>query len=689
MGISQKEAVLKGASEVFSAVVAATLSLLSVLLPVSFIGGFVGRYLQQFSLGLAAAVAFSLLEALLFLTVRLAYSPESHEVTWRDLYQRLGEPAASLQWAWRTWRKPAGLAAGLAAAAALVLTRRLVLVPLVLLYPAALALGHYVLRVGIGLLEALTAMLHGWTEAALEGARDAYTSALDGILRRGGWILAVSGVVLAASVLFIVPRIPFNFVPQTDTGSLRVNLRLPPGTPMTAINEATGKLEGYLLQRPEVETVQSVVGGFTQVVAQLVPVGARPPVFQLIPGYRRDMLALLRDQPSARVGVSVGGGFQGQGSSLSLDVTAADFNTLLTSNSAIVSEVQKNPYVSDVNSSLSDRTLQSDFVPDPARLKGTGITPGALAAALQTYASGTQASNVVTGGLSYPIQVQVNPASLSEGQSLLSMPIYSSALQNSMPAGQFGGFVLTQAPVSVNRHNRLYSGELSVNTTPGAPPPLSMQAQLAGDLTGAGLLGNGVSLSSGSRFGQAALAAQLASIGPLTFLLALFLAYLVMAAQFNSWRYPVYLLLPVPLAIVGALWLVFVEGGGLDIFGLMGMLMLIGLSAKNAILYLDFVVERIGTMPFADALKEAARLRFRPIVMTTLTVLVISFPLILGRGQGSEFGQRLGIVMLGGIVFSAVLTFFVVPAAFYLFERNRVETRFIPAGLPHAAAANP
>jgi HAE1 family hydrophobic/amphiphilic exporter-1 len=104
----------------------------------------------------------------------------------------------------------------------------------------------------------------------------------------------------------------------------------------------------------------------------------------------------------------------------------------------------------------------------------------------------------------------------------------------------------------------------------------------------------------------------------------------------------------------------------------MGMLMLIGLSAKNAILYLDFVVERIGKMPFLQALTDSARLRFRPIVMTTMTVLVISFPLILGRGEGSEFGRIMGVVMLGGILLSAILTFFVVPCAFYLFERKRV-----------------
>ena len=176
-----------------------------------------------------------------------------------------------------------------------------------------------------------------------------------------------------------------------------------------------------------------------------------------------------------------------------------------------------------------------------------------------------------------------------------------------------------------------------------------------------------------NRFNQVALAQQLLVTGPLTFLLAFFLAYLVMAAQFNSWRYPIYLLLPVPLALIGALIFVYFTGGNLDIFGVMGMLMLIGLSAKNAILYLDFVVVRLGKMPFVEALTESARLRFRPIVMTTLTILVISFPLILGRGEGSEFGQKMGIVMLGGILLSAILTFFVVPAAFFLFERKRVQ----------------
>ena len=294
-----------------------------------------------------------------------------------------------------------------------------------------------------------------------------------------------------------------------------------------------------------------------------------------------------------------------------------------------------------------------------------------MAGLLQTYTSGTHSGDVQIGGQSYPIMVQIDPTYLSGGQSLLNLPIYSAARQARLQVGQLGSLVVRQSPISVLRYNRLYTATLSIDLAKNAPPALTFQNTLTDELTKQGLLDSHVTIGSGGVFGASALAREVPPRASTAFLLALFLAYLVMAAQFNSWRYPVYLLLPVPLAIVGALLFVVLLGGGLDIFGMLGMLLLIGLSAKNAILYLDFVVERIGKMPLKEALIESARLRFRPIVMTTLTVLVIAGPLVFGRGEGTEFGQRLGVVMFGGILTSAILTFFVVPAAFYLFERKR------------------
>ena len=298
----------------------------------------------------------------------------------------------------------------------------------------------------------------------------------------------------------------------------------------------------------------------------------------------------------------------------------------------------------DVSSDLSATTMENDFIPDPHKLEGTGITPGMIADALQTYTSGMQASMVQLGGISYPIIVQMDPTGLSGAQSLLDLPVVSPTLQSTMHVGQLGSFVLSRAPLRLDRTDRRYSTDLDLDLAPGAPPPLFFQRQVTAAMTAQGILGRGVTFGAEKRFGPVDLAAQLAGQAPFAFLLALFLVYLVMGAQFNSWRYPLYLLLPVPLALAGALWLLWGLGGGLDIFGLLGMLMLIGLSAKNAILYLDFVVERLKQMPFLDALIESARLRFRPYhhdhsdgACHKLSPHIRERP---GRGVRSEAGNR-------------------------------------------------
>ena len=221
-----------------------------------------------------------------------------------------------------------------------------------------------------------------------------------------------------------------------------------------------------------------------------------------------------------------------------------DFNILNSRNNRILQELQKNPWISDVYSSLSDTSMESDFIPDTSRMKGTGINPAMVAADLQTYASGVQASTVVTGGLSYPIQVQADPTTLSGVQSLVNLPLYSPLLQTTIQVGQLGTFVMNQAPVTLSRYNRQYTGNLTITMTPDAPPPLTVMNRVTADLKRPDCWTEGMSITTNNRFNQVALAQQLLVTGPLTFLLAFFLAYLVMAAQFNSWRYPIYLLLP-------------------------------------------------------------------------------------------------------------------------------------------------
>jgi HAE1 family hydrophobic/amphiphilic exporter-1 len=698
MGYSLKEAVLKGASEVFSAVVASSLSLLSVLLPVSFIGGVIGRYIMQFSLGLSAAVFFSLLEAILFLTVRLAYTPESKDFTWKDFLESWGRLPQSFQWALKSFYKGIPIFLAGVILALLAFFKLWLWMPALLAWPLFLALGSYVLRILLTFFQSLTTTLHNITEFGLEWVRDKYVKVLGKSLGASVWILVGCAVFFVGTITFIWPQVPFNFVPQSDSGAINASIRLPQGTPASYSNELAGRMEGWLLSQKEVATVQTSVGsggvggfgGNANFTIQLIPVEKRRGSFLLAQDYRTKLLAVFRDKPEARISVNAGGfggGGFGQGSTVSFTLSSSDFNALLSTNDAIIANLQANPWVNDVSSGLSNTNLENDFIPDVNLLQGTGLSTSTVATALQTYASGVQAANVETGGKTFPIQVQVDPIYLTGTQSLLNLSVFSTATQTLYQARQVGAFQLTPVPATLSRSNRQYSTSLDISLKTGAPPALVFQKQINADLTKAGILGGKVNFAPESRTSFNGLSSQLAASAPIAFLLALFLAYLVMGAQFNSWKYPIYLLLPVPLALVGAVWFLFFNGGGMDIFGMLGMLMLIGLSAKNAILYLDFVVERIELMPLRDALIEAATLRFRPIIMTTLTVLVISFPLIFNSGQGSEFGQKMGIVMLGGILSSAILTFFVVPAAFWLFERRKLQEKHL--GLEGPGEATP
>ena len=303
MGFSQKEAVLKGASEIFSAVVAATLSLLSVLIPVSFIGGIIGQFLRQFALGLAAAVGFSLLEAVLFLTVRLAYTPESERtLDWRDLAKSFGMLGDSMRWGLTAWRKAAGhRRRRFSPSLRLLATKHFIFLPGVLLFPLFLGVLRYLGRVLLSFLQALTTTLHGWTEAGLEWVREGYAKSLV-----GSWTAASSSWLpprspLSVIVVLVLPKITFSFAPQSDNGSITVNVSMHNGTTLAATNTTTGTLEKYLLQQPAVRTVQTIVGSVgiftvgvnrpenTTMVVQLVPLAHRAGVYDLMDKYRKGM----------------------------------------------------------------------------------------------------------------------------------------------------------------------------------------------------------------------------------------------------------------------------------------------------------------------------------------------------------------------------------------------------------------
>jgi HAE1 family hydrophobic/amphiphilic exporter-1 len=542
-----------------------------------------------------------------------------------------------------------------------------------------LTLGRYLLVNALNLLNVLTVTLHGWSEALLEWAREAYGKSLYGSLGRSGWILLGAGLFFVSG-FFALTRLGFTFTPRSDESQAQVTLKLPPGSSLQETNAATKQLENYLLARPEVKQIATTVGassgglssatesGRATLSIDLVGIEEREGIFTLMPKIQDQLRAMFKNRPELDLRASAQSTGPGGSSDLSLQLTAPTQARLSQVGLKVLAAIKQDPDILNATSSLAETSLERVYLPDPTQLAGTGLTPQDLAQTIRTANSGAKGGDFRDGDESYDIIVKLDSSQVKDEQSFLSLPIYTSSLQSNLTLGDLGRFELRQVPATLYRFNKRASAQLDINFKPGVSSFGKLRS-IEADLKARGLLSEEVTLGV-SGFGVAGLTNDLLLYGPLAILIAVLLNYLVLGAQFNSFKYPLYLLLPVPLAVMGGVWALFWFGAPLDVITVLGMVVLVGLSTKNSILLLDFVVRESQKMPLGEALVSAAKLRLRPIVMTTLTVLVISFPLIFGGGEGSEFRRGLGIVILGGILTSALLTLYVVPAAFYRFERK-------------------
>jgi hydrophobic/amphiphilic exporter-1 (mainly G- bacteria), HAE1 family len=688
MGYNALDSVLKGTSEIFSAASAATFSLMAVLLPISFIPGLIGQYFREFGLGLAAAIFFSWLEALFFLTVRMAYTPDSAPVLWKTVWLEIRTPKRSLSWAWKFGRSIIGVLALLGFAAGLFSSFGAIGLIAVLVFPVLLILGHYVLTILFASLGALTASLHAGSEHLLGSMAKGYAKSLDKVLNKSVWVLAGAAIfLLSAGVVFTL--LPFNFTPKQDQGRASISLKLPAGTSLETMNDMAARVEQWAAKQHEIKTSTASIGLFGEAGnveswrssfdIELIERAERSDVWTLTERWRTDLKASFADRPEIETSVSSGDGGAGVGD-LQLNLNATNQDLLLERIPKVISALRSNQWVRDASSTQGEPIAERAFIPDRSALKGTGLTPEDLANTLRTASVGEIAGNLRDNtakgnGENVKIRVALEQVATRNEQSLLELPVTAPNLNTNLPLGELGHFELRQSPSTINRSNKVYTSVLNIFLKPNNPGSLGVQTELETQLKTQNVLDDRVKLAPAGSFSEAKLVQELVVSGGIALGLAVLLNYLVLGSQFNSFRYPLYLLMPVPLALVGALWTLFLFGAGLDIFTLLGMVILTGLSTKNAILLLDFVVERAKQLPLKQALIESGSLRLRPIIMTTLTVLVISFPLIFGGGEGAELRKGIGIAILGGVISSTFLTLFVVPAAFYLFERHRLEKR--------------
>ncbi len=703
-GYGRMEAVLKGASEVSVPVLATTLSLFAVFIPISILPGILGQFFREFGLTLTATILVSYLEALFFLTVRLAYSPDPFPNTWSEAFRGLPADAKTiLQKGWRRVWFWLGLLVyllmGFFAFASInglmpiqqnmsrLATLRLPLIIFMVVAFVVYPLVIWLIAAFMRILGAISRSAFNLVNALTNALTRAYGRALHFALNNSLLTLIVA-FLLFLSIFPIAPKLGFTFSPDSDSGLVSITLRLPTGTALSTTNELSGRIEDLLAGREEITALQVTVGVNQTDVGNTSASERAEFTLELTPGlernktnselardYEAEIKTLLADYPEVSVSAkALAGGGPPPVSDYSVTLSSNDLALLRERDVLARLTLEDSPYLSNVTSPFDTTVSERVFKIDPTRLSGTGLTVLDVYSTLRAYNVGLEAASMSDAGEEVPIQVRINPTNLRDEQSLLSLTIFSQVLERSIPLSELGQFVIQEAPTSIARIGQIYTSTIDASILPDSPPTSQLRGELRESLKSAGVFdaqvteGKGVGLD---------LTGDLIFLTPIAFAFALLLNYLVIASQFNSFKFPVYLLLAVPLALVGALWVFFLTGTPLDLFAVLGIIILPGLVVKNSILLLDLVVnketEAFENMKLKEMLIAAAKTRLRPILMTTLTLIAISAPLLLGIGEGAELRYSLGLVIAGGVTFSALLTLFVVPAAFYRFEHKKFD----------------
>ncbi|WP_332303031.1 efflux RND transporter permease subunit [Rhizobium sp. GR12] len=494
-------------------------------------------------------------------------------------------------------------------------------------------------------------------------------------------LLVTSGIFIGS--LFMVPLVGAEFVPNTDEGRFQIDVRAPVGSSLDYTTAKVRQVEKALKEFPEVETLYSTVNtGATvgkhraAVLVGLVPLSARTrtPVTLADP---------IRKRLSAIPGIEIAilqSGFGGDESPVQLSILGDDRAILEKTAASLVEEMKKIPGLVDVTSSAGDLTSVLSIRLKREAASDLGIARSDLAAALQPLVGGEDVSKWTdAGGNSYDIVVRLPGERRSDTTALSELMIATGrTASNGAPfmvrLDQVAGIDTVKAPAEIRRIDNHREVLVSANI---AGPSLGEVTEELKNLTDARDLPDGYRI----RFGGDAETMQ-ETIGHMVtaLVMAVIFIYIVLASQFGSFLQPLAIMASLPLSLVGVLIGLIVAGSTINMFSLIGFIMLMGLVTKNGILLVDFANrERKRGLPLNEALANAGIIRFRPIIMTTLAMIFGMIPLGMAVGGGGAQRAPMAHAVIGGLISSTLLTLIVVPTILsYIDSITRRLARFLP-----------
>jgi multidrug efflux pump len=591
-GIEPMEAGIHGIREIFLAVVATTLALVAVFLPILFLGGLTGMLFREFGLTLAGAVVLSSFIALT-LTPMLCT---------RLLVQREQHP-----WFYRR------------------------------------------------------------TEPFFRAMNEGYRHSLELVLR-ARWValLIMAGCLVAIVAAWMV--LPRELAPREDRSLLLLQIRGPQGANYEYMGRVMDEVDAMVAAEvPEARAVISVTSpgfgaattinsGFARLV--LVPAAARRRTQDEI---ARDLEQGLREipgaeifvsqQPTIRIGLT-------RGLPVQFVVQNPEFRRLREVLPEFLEQARERPEFSFVDVNLEFNQPELELEIDRTRAANLGVSVSAIAETVQAALSGQRYGFFIRGGRQYEVIGQLTRSGRSDPSDLSRLLVRSSN-GRLIRLDSVAAWRETVSPPVLYRYNRFPSATFSANLAAGATLGEGIAAMRE---VAAGVLDETFTTELSGEAGEYEEAAG--GLG-FVFVLALIMVYLVLAAQFESFRSPFIIMLTVPLAVAGGMAALWAFGLTLNIFSQIGLIMLIGLVTKNGILLVEFANQRLNRgMDRLEAIREAAARRFRPILMTAISTIFGVLPIAVAFGAGAQSRIPLGVAVIGGLLAGTLFTLYVIPAAY-------------------------
>ncbi|SDM35380.1 efflux RND transporter permease subunit [Siphonobacter aquaeclarae] len=518
-----------------------------------------------------------------------------------------------------------------------------------------------------------------WFERRLDALSHWYSNALAWVL---GHKIAFTGIL---AVIFVVTGwvmglgiVGQEFVAQGDQGKFLLTMKLDKSASLQQNNLTARRVEEYLRKKPEVAAIFANVGGAstgmastgqgetnrTELTVELRPVEERPghlPTEKYMIEVRKE---LAKQFPGLELKSAIIGMVNSGSSPIEMILSGDNLDELMKTAEDVANRLRAMPGANDIKVSVESGNPEVQVNIDREKMAKLGLNIQTVGASLQNAFAGNDDSKYRDGAEDYDIRIMLDAFDRKNPEDVKNITFFSPVANRPVRLTEFADVRLGSGPSMLERKNRRTSVTVTGNTLGiGSGTLINSIKQ---DLV-AKPLPAGVSLSWG---GDAKNQDEgFGSLG-LAMMAALVLVYFIMVLLYDSFIYPLVVLFSIPVAVIGALIALALSSSNMSIFAMLGMLMLIGLVVKNAILIVDFANQlKAQGMPYKQAVLKAGEERLRPILMTTIAMVIGMIPIAVASGAGAEWKNSLAWVLIGGLTSSMILTVFLVPMIYYLVDR--------------------